>query len=150
MIAFLLSSMILFALFRFTAKMFFRVASLQRLGRRDHFGGALMGVVFGWLIMGYVVFLALFLPLPYMVEEKIEDSFLALRMGSSIPFIYETTAQLHPSQDDFVLKMETSLDSALENTPDKKRGRDRSRAIDRARVDDFLDRIDRYFVSGDY
>ena len=66
-----------------------------------------MGVVFGWLIMGYVVFLALFLPLPYMLEEKIENSFLALRMGSSIPFVYETTAKLHPSQDDFVLQMES-------------------------------------------
>ena len=150
MIAFLLSSMILFALFRFTAKMFFRVASLQKLGHRDHFGGALMGVVFGWIMMGYVVFLALFLPLPYMVEDKIEGSFLALRMGASIPFLYEKTARLHPSQDDFVLQMENSLDNALENAPKKKGSRARSRSLDRARVDDFLDRIDRYFVSGDY
>lgn len=152
MAAFVLSSMILFALFRFAAKMFFRVASLQKLGHRDHFGGALMGIVFGWLLMGYLVFLAMFLPLPFMIEEKLETSFLALRMGSSIPFVYETTGSLHPSQDNFVLKMETSLDGALQNTPPPKRGgqRRRSQALDRARVEDFLDRIDRYFASGDY
>jgi len=106
-------------------------------------------VVFGWIMMGYLVFLVLFLPLPIMVEGQLEGSFLALRMGASVPFVYETTARLHPSQDNFVLKMESSLDGALENTPERKGRRSNVRAIDRARVDDFLDRIDRYFASGD-
>lgn len=152
MIAFGLSSMLLFTLFRFAAKAFFRVASLQKLGRRDHFGGVLVGAIFGWFIMGYFVFLGMFLPLPYAIEDKIETSFLALRMGASVPFLYEMTAKLHPSQDNFVLKMEDSLSGALKKTG-KIRGsgkRGRTRAIDKARVDDFLDRIDRYFVSGDY
>ena len=97
MIAFVLSSMVLFALFRLAAKMFFRVASLQKLGRRDHFGGAIVGVLFGWIMMGYLVFLVLFLPLPLTVEDHLEGSFLALRMGASVPFVYETTGRLHPS-----------------------------------------------------
>ncbi|HEX9750598.1 MAG TPA: CvpA family protein [candidate division Zixibacteria bacterium] len=147
MAAFILSSMLLFALFRIAAKMFYRVASVQQLGKQDQFGGALVGIVFGWVMMGYLVFLALFLPLPYTVEGSLEQSLLSLRMASAVPFLYETTAKLHPSQDSFVVKMEDSLDGAMRSVRKDRPGRKVNRAIEEARVDDYLDRIDRYFNS---
>ncbi|GAB4323231.1 MAG: hypothetical protein Kow0074_15290 [Candidatus Zixiibacteriota bacterium] len=147
MFAFLISSMLLFALFRMAAKLFYRVANLQELGRRDQFGGALMGLVFGWILMGYVVFLGMFLPLPYTLEPKIEQSALALPMGSSVPFVYESSSRLHPSETNFMLKMESSLASAVDLSKNRANGRRKLSNVDRARVADFLDRIERYFVS---
>jgi uncharacterized membrane protein required for colicin V production len=149
MVAFILSSMVLFALFRVGAKLFFRVANLQKLGKRDQMGGAIVGLVFGWCMMGYLVFLVLFLPLPYAVEPKFEESALALKMGSSVPFVYENSEQLHPSERSFMMKMESSLTNALGRAEKSRSKKGRSvSAVDRARVDDFLDRLDRYFNSG--
>ncbi len=149
MAAFILSSMLLFALFRMAAKLFFRVANLQELGRRDQLGGMLMGLVFGWVLMGYLVFLGSFLPIPYALESKIENSLLALPMGSSVPFVYESSHQLHPSEGNFMVKMESSLASALESAKGRKSpgGRRTPSRVDEARVQDFLDRIERYFIS---
>jgi len=147
MAAFLLSSMLLFALFRMAAKLFYRVADLQKLGKQDQLGGALVGFVFGWILMGYIVFLGLFVPIPYMIEEKLETSALALRMAATVPFAYETTARFHPSQYNFVLKMEDSLDGALRSTRENRRAGRGNRALDEARVDDYLNRIQRYFGS---
>lgn len=151
--AFILASMLLFALFRLAAKVFFRVANVQKMGKSDQFGGAFSGLIFGWVMMGYLVFLSMFLPLPYTIEERFEDTVLAMKMGSSVPFLYETTAQLHPSESSFMDKMEVTLDEALsisrKNTSSKRRAA-RNGASDEARVDDFLDRIERYFASDEY
>jgi len=149
MAAFILSSMFLFALFRVAAKLFFRVAHLQQLGKRDQMGGAVMGLVFGWFLMGYVVFLVLFLPMPYALEPKFEESTLAITMGSSVPFVYETSERLHPSEGDFMVKMENTLKGNLAHLNEsRKKDSRRISAVDRARVDDFLDRLERYFVTG--
>ena len=149
MTAFILSSMLLFALFRMGAKLFFRIAHLQQLGKRDQMGGALMGLVFGWFLMGYVVFLVLFLPLPYTFEPKLENSALALKMGASVPFVYETSEKLHPSEGDFMEKMEHTLKGTLDKASKERKNKGRPlSAVDRARVEDFLSRLDRYFVTG--
>ena len=149
MAAFVLSSMLLFALFRMGAKLFFRVANLNQLGKSDQLGGALMGLVFGWVLMGYMVFLTMFLPIPYALEPKLENSMFALPMGSSVPFVYESTQRLHPSEGNFMVKMENSMESALAAAPgkDTPRGKRRNSAIDKARIEDFLNRIERYFVA---
>jgi uncharacterized membrane protein required for colicin V production len=150
MVAFVLSSMIIFALFRLGAKLFWKVANLQKLGKTDQFGGALIGLIFGWIMMGYLVFLMVFMPLPYVVQTKIESSVFALRMGSSVPLLYESTEKLHPSQADFMTKMEDALQGAMlySKAPKSQAGqRRRITAVDEARISDFLDRLDKYFVA---
>ncbi len=150
MIAFILSSMILFALFRLGAMLFWRVANLQKLGKTDQFGGALIGLIFGWIMMGYVIFLMVFLPLPAGFQTKVEESVFALRMGSSVPLLYESTERFHPSQPDFMGKMEETLQGAMlyAKAPKSQMGKKRHiTAIDEARVSDFLDRLDRYFIA---
>lgn len=149
MTAFILSSMFLFALFRLGAKLFFKIANLHQLGKRDQIGGALMGLVFGWFLMGYIVFLVMFLPMPYTLEPKFEQSALAIKMGSSVPFVYETSEKLHPSEGDFMDKMERALRGALDKAGKSKNSKSHKlTAVDHARVDDFLDRLQRYFVTG--
>lgn len=151
--AFVIASMLLFALFRLAAKVFFRVANVQKMGKSDQFGGAFAGLIFGWVMMGYLVFLSMFLPLPITVEERFENTVLAMKMGASVPFLYETTAKLHPSQSSFMDKMEITLDEALsisrKNNSSKRRAA-RVGVSDETRVNDFLDRIERYFASDDY
>lgn len=151
--AFVIASMLLFALFRLASKVFFRVANVQKIGKADQFGGAFTGLIFGWVMMGYLVFLSMFLPLPYAVEERFENTVLAMKMGASVPFLYETTAKLHPSQPSFIDKMEITLDEALSISQKNNSSKRRAAKIgitDEARVDDFLDRIERYFASEEY
>ncbi len=150
MISFILSSMIIFALFRLGAKLFFKIANLQNLGKTDQFGGALVGLIFGWIMMGYLIFLIVFLPLPYTIQTKIEASVFALRMGSSVPLLYESTERLHPSQADFMVKMEDALQGAVLYSRAPKSqpgGRRHMTATDEARIEDFLSRLDKYFVA---
>jgi uncharacterized membrane protein required for colicin V production len=151
--SFVIASMLLFALFRLASKLFFRVANVQKMGKNDQFGGAFVGLIFGWVMMGYLVFLAMFLPLPISVEQRFEDTVLAMKMGSTVPFLYETTAKLHPSQGDFMGKMESTLDEALAISQKNSSSRRRAAKVgetDQARVNDFLDRIEKYFASTDY
>lgn len=148
--AFVLSSILIFALFRVCARLFFRVASVQKIGKGDQFGGAAMGLAFGWILMGYLVFLVMFLPLPYTLEDKFDTTVLAMKMGATVPFLYEVTGKLHPSQTDFMAKMEDSMAGALKYTKATRSASRRAHtggATDQARVDDFLDRIEHYFAS---
>jgi len=150
--SFVISSMILFALFRLIARLFARGVNVQKVGKYDHFGGAIVGLVFGWVMMGYLLFLVMFLPLPYALEQKFDTTVLANKMGASIPFLYEATGKLHPSQQDFMAKMEQSLSGAMQYAKSTRSAARRAKggATDQARVNDFLDRIERYFASSDY
>ena len=103
--------------------------------------------------MGYIVFLSMFLPLPYVVEQQFDTTVLAMKMGATVPFLYEATARFHPSQESFMGKMEETLDDALRYTKSSKstsRRASRTGKTDEARVDDFLDRVERYLASDGY
>ncbi len=148
--AFILAGGMLYAGFKFTGRMFYRVAEIHKLGRTDKFGGAIVGVLHGWFLAGFAMFMLLYIPLPYTVEQKIEESLLATRMASGVPFIYEATAKLHPSEDSFMLKLEDSLTghpSSIKPAPGAKNTRRRLTSLERARIDDFLDKVDRLFSS---
>ena len=151
-VAYVAASGLLFALFKFAAKLFYRVAELQKLGRTDKFGGAIAGALQGWFLAGFTMFMLMYLPLPYALEQKMEESFLTVRMASSVPFLYESTSILHPSEKSFVLKMEDSLmgqPSSVKPADGKDVKRRSLNELERARIADFLDRVDRYFFSDD-
>jgi uncharacterized membrane protein required for colicin V production len=149
-IAFLLSGGILYAGFKFAAKIFYRVAEIQKLGRIDKFGGAIAGVLHGWFLAGFAMFMLLYIPLPYALEQKMEESLLTMRMASSVPFVYESTAKLHPSEESFVLKLEDSLTgqpSSVEPAPGQRVQRRNLTSLERERINNFLDKVERYFFS---
>lgn len=99
-----------FLVFRLLALIFYRVASVERLGRVDHLGGALVGMLRGWVMLGFLLFLMLYLPLPKSTLDAIDNSFLAPGMRTTVPFVYEATSFLHPSNDRFINKVRAALD----------------------------------------
>lgn len=148
LVAFVLAGGVLYAAFKFMAKMFYRVAEINKLGKTDKFGGAIVGVLHGWFLAGFVMFMLLYVPLPYALEQKVEESLLAVRMASAVPFVYEATTKLHPSEGSFVVKLEDSLTgqpSSIEPAPGTKLKRRPLTSLDRARINDFLDRVERLF-----
>jgi membrane protein required for colicin V production len=99
-----------YLVFRILALVFYRVASVERLGRVDHVGGALVGVLRGWVMLGFILFLLLYLPLPASTLEAMDDSVLAPGMRNTIPMLYESTSLIHPSNDSFMNKVRAALD----------------------------------------
>jgi membrane protein required for colicin V production len=109
-VGFLVLVVFVFLVFRLLALIFYRVASVGTLGKVDHLGGALAGLLRGWLMLGFLLFLILYLPLPRTTMAAIDESFLAPGMRSAVPFIYEATGIFHPSNDRFITKVRAALD----------------------------------------
>jgi len=89
--------------------LFYKFASLKPLGNVDKVGGAIMGIFQGWVVLGMLLFLFIFLPLPHSFVAKLDSSFFAPGMRGVIPLIYEETTFLHPQSPNLVEKMKTAL-----------------------------------------
>ena len=109
--------------FRILGLIFYRVASLSGLGKLDQLGGALVGFVRGWIVVGFVIFLFFYLPLPQGFYQSVENSFLAPAMTGAVPKIYEGTDFLHPQSPEFMPKLKAALDTrqAVQNEEGKRR-----------------------------
>jgi uncharacterized membrane protein required for colicin V production len=88
---------------------FYRVASLRSLGNVDKVGGAIVGVAQGWILIGFLLFLLVLLPLPDSIVAKLDSSFFAPAMRGSIALIYEGTAFLHPQSSSLVDQVRDAL-----------------------------------------
>jgi uncharacterized membrane protein required for colicin V production len=88
---------------------FYKVASLKALGNLDKVGGAIMGIFQGWILLGVVLFLFIFLPLPDSFIAKLDSSFFAPGMRGVVPMIYDETIFLHPQSPSLVDKMKKAL-----------------------------------------
>ncbi|MCK4225034.1 MAG: CvpA family protein [candidate division Zixibacteria bacterium] len=95
--------------------LFYKFASLKPLGNLDKVGGAIMGIFQGWIVLGVLLFLLIFLPLPDSFVAKLDNSFFAPGMRGVVPMIYDETAFLHPESPSLVNKVKT----ALRTDPDK-------------------------------
>ncbi|MGB8658473.1 MAG: CvpA family protein [Candidatus Zixiibacteriota bacterium] len=88
---------------------FYKVASLKSLGNLDKVGGAIMGIFNGWILLGVILFLFIFLPLPDSFNAKLNTSFFAPGMRGVVPMIYDETTFLHPNSPNLVNKMKDTL-----------------------------------------
>lgn len=95
--------------------LFYRFASLKPLGGLDKVGGAIMGIFQGWIVLGVMLFLFIFLPLPDSFVAKLDSSFFAPGMRGVVPMIYDETTFLHPENPSLVEKVK----KALRTEPDK-------------------------------
>jgi len=95
--------------------LFYKFASLRPLGSVDKVGGAITGIFQGWIVLGVLLFLLIFLPLPDSFVAKLDSSFFAPGMRGVVPMIYDETAFLHPESPSLVDKVKT----ALRTEPDK-------------------------------
>lgn len=127
-----------FLVFRLLALLFYRVASVSSMGKADHVGGALAGLLRGWLLLGFGLFLILYLPLPQSTLDAVDDSFLAPGMRGAVPFLYEASAVVHPSNDRFITKVRAALDVVpgryAEHPDDQKMQRRKIRELERAQA----------------
>lgn len=95
--------------------LFYKFASLKPLGNVDKAGGAIMGIFQGWIVLGVILFLFIFLPLPDSFVAKLDSSFFAPGMRGVVPMIYDETTFLHPENPSLVDKVK----KALRAEPDK-------------------------------
>lgn len=89
--------------------LFYKVASLNPLGKLDKFGGAIFGIFQGWVVLGFFLILLIFPPLPLSLTNKIDTSFLGPLIRGSVPLIYQESVFLHPRSNSFVVKLKVAL-----------------------------------------
>lgn len=100
----------IYIVFRLLSLVFYKLAKPEKLGKADHVGGALVGMLRGWVMLGFLLFLMLYLPLPQRTLDAMDDSFLAPGMRGTIPLMYESSSLFHPSNDRFITKVRAALD----------------------------------------
>ncbi|RKX17815.1 MAG: hypothetical protein DRP51_10230 [Candidatus Zixiibacteriota bacterium] len=108
-ISFVLLLAFIYAIFKLLAILFYKFADMQKLGRKDQLGGALVGFVRGWVIISFCVFLVFLMPMPERFYIDFEKSFLGPTFAKTIPVLYETSSGLHPENPEFMSKIETAL-----------------------------------------
>jgi len=119
-IAYIIVLGVIYGVFKLTGRIFETVVSLQKLGQRDKYGGALIGALRGWIIVGAVLFVAILLPLPRVVYVQMDQSVLAKTAAKTVQFLYDGSSKVHRTWPDFVTKVENALQTpAKSNSVDK-------------------------------
>jgi membrane protein required for colicin V production len=108
-ISFVILLAFIYALFRVLALVFYKVANVQKLGKKDQLGGALVGFIRGWVIISFLVFLVFLMPMPEKFYTDFGQSFLGPTFAKTLPVMYETSAGLHPGSPEFMSKVEKAL-----------------------------------------
>lgn len=108
-ISFIILLAIIYVAFKFLAILFYKVANLQKLGKKDQLGGALVGAVRGWVIISFLTFIVFLFPMPEKFYLDFENSFLGPTFARTLPVLYDTTSPIRPGDADFMSKVETTL-----------------------------------------
>jgi uncharacterized membrane protein required for colicin V production len=133
-----------YAVFKLFGILFYKVAQLKQVGKRDQMGGALIGFLRGWVAVSFLTFLVFLLPLPSQFYDSFESSFFGPAVAKTIPLMYEGTAPIHPRNTDFMEKIEKTL------LITKAKGKAKKRLTDDDRIEVYrvLQQMRRYFTSG--
>ena len=107
--AFLVVFVMVYVAIKLLGFFFYKFASLKPLGRVDAVGGAVLGIFQGWIVLGVMLFLLIFLPLPDSFVAKVDNSFFAPGMRGVVPMIYDETTFLHPESPSLVDKLKSAL-----------------------------------------
>lgn len=136
-----------YAIFKLLGILFYKVAQLQKLGKKDQLGGALVGALRGWVIISFLVFLVFLIPMPDRFYVDFESSFLGPSFAKTLPILYEGTAGLHPGNPDFMGKVEKTL---LQRPPGDASQTDlQELSKSREQVYRIIYQMDRFFGSGE-
>lgn len=142
---------LIYALFKLLAKIIEKAISVQSLGERDKWGGAIVGAIRGWLVAGVLLFMTIILPLPRSYYEMMDKSMLATSAAKSIQVIYDTSKPLHRTWPTFVEKVEATLTTMPEQKKDapkrKTRKSPEKQAKEALALQDALDRL--YYFYGE-
>ncbi len=143
---------LIYAIFKVVAKILEKLVSVQQLGERDKWGGAIVGAIRGWLIVGTALFVSILLPLPRAYFEMMDKSMLATSAAKTLQVIYDTSQPLHKEWPTFVEKVEETLMTVPEkknaDTPKRKvRKSPEKQAKEALALQDALDRV--YYFYGE-
>ncbi|MCK4462116.1 MAG: CvpA family protein, partial [candidate division Zixibacteria bacterium] len=108
-LAFAILLAITYAAFKLLGLLFYRVANLKQIGKKDQMGGALIGFLRGWVAIGFLTFMAFLLPLPDAFYMAFESSMFGPVVAKTVPLMYEGTSALHPSRPSFMGQLEQAL-----------------------------------------
>ncbi len=123
------------------AYIFYKVASIKSQGKPDQVGGAIVGLVRGWVSVSFLVLVAFMLPLPESFYMSFDGSFLGKAVAKTVPLMFEGTKIVHPSSPSFIAKMENTLIGA----PGKGKSGKSMPTEDREQAYRVMYQIDRFF-----
>lgn len=109
LISFLLLLGISYGLFKGAGWLFYKAASVKAMGKQDQVGGAVVGLLRGWVAVSLLVLLTFMLPMPESYFVAMDGSFLGRVIAKTVPLMYEGTKIVHPSSPSFITKMEHTL-----------------------------------------
>ncbi|MCP4684200.1 MAG: CvpA family protein [bacterium] len=125
--------------FKLLGFLFYKVADIKNVKKRDQMGGAIIGFLRGWAAIGFITFLAFLLPMPERFYTDFENSFFGPTVAKTLPLMYEGTSAVHPNSPNFIQKIENTLI----NSPSSSSGE--VMTDDRADVYRVMYQIDRFF-----
>lgn len=144
---------IIYVVFKITARMLQKLVSLQKLGQQDKYGGAIIGALRGFLIVGAVVFVTILLPLPRVYYQRLEESVIAKTAAKSIQYLYDSSQPMHKTWPSFLAKMENTLGTPVKTTSlDDRQRKPKSaeaRLRDQLALRTALDKVNFFYGSGE-
>jgi uncharacterized membrane protein required for colicin V production len=130
-----------YGIFKLAGYVFYKVASIKSQGKPDQVGGAIVGLVRGWVSVSFVVLVAFMLPLPDSFYLAFDSSFLGKAVAKTVPLMFESTKIVHPESPSFIAKMENTLIGAPGNGKSGKT----MQTEDREQAYRVMYQIDRFF-----
>lgn len=95
--------------FKLLGMLFYKIASIKESKKRDQMGGALIGLVRGWVTVSFLVLLIFTLPMPDWFYTSFEKSFFGPTIAKTIPILYDNAKIMHNGSESFMEKMESTL-----------------------------------------
>jgi len=129
-----------YAGFKLLGILFYKIANIKQVGKKDQMGGALIGFLRGWVAVGFLTVLTFLLPMPDGFYTSFENSFFGPSIAKTIPLIYDGTSKIHPKNPEFIGQIEKSLmlESSTGGEVDE----------DRRSVHKVLFQMEKFFSSG--
>lgn len=155
-IAFIVVLALTLAVFKLLAKLLAKLIDVQKLGKRDQYGGAVIGALRGWLVAGTVLFVTVLLPMPRSYYGLVDQSMLATSAMRSVQLLYDATETLHPEWPAFVTQVENTLTTSATELAQQDQARQPSRrkspeqrVKDEVNLRETLHKVYFYFADGE-
>lgn len=118
-ISFVVLAAMSYGVFKLCAWLFYKVASVKSQGKPDQVGGAIVGLVRGWIMVAFLTLVTFLLPLPESFYIAFDGSLLGKAIAKTVPLMYEGTKVMHPSNPTFMGQVESTLLGATTTAANK-------------------------------
>lgn len=108
-LSFVLLLALSYAAFKLVGMLFYKIAHVKQIGKKDQMGGALVGFIRGWVAVGFLTVAVFMLPMPDSFYTAFENSLFGPSIAKTIPLMYDSTAKIHPKKPEFISQMEGAL-----------------------------------------